>query len=54
MCPLCFFQGIMSRVYETLLVLGLMAILVMGLAYIASAIIDNDSNSKQALFGMSR
>lgn len=44
-------QGIMSRVYETALVLALLAILVCGLAYVASAIFDDNSHSRQALFG---
>ncbi|ELT98960.1 hypothetical protein CAPTEDRAFT_167057 [Capitella teleta] len=43
-------KGIMSRVYETALVLILLAFLVCGLAYVASALIDNDSPSRQALF----
>jgi hypothetical protein len=41
----------MSRVYETALVLILLAFLVCGLAYVASALIDNDGISRQALFG---
>lgn len=41
----------MSRVYETAVVLGLLSILVCGLAYVASALIDNDLSSRQALFG---
>ena len=42
----------MSRFYETALVLFLLTILVCGLAWVASAIIDNDKSSKKALFGM--
>ena len=41
----------MSRVYETAVVLVLLSILVCGLAYVASALIDGDASSKQALFG---
>ena len=42
----------MSRVYETFTVLILLTILVFGVAYVVSAIIDDDdSSSKQALFG---
>ena len=41
----------MPRVYETFVVLSLLTVLIIGLAYVASAIIDNDKASKQALFG---
>ena len=50
-CMICYSQGIMPRVYETFLVLFLVAILVCGIAWVASAIIDGDSSSRQALFG---
>ena len=46
-----FYQGIMARVYETAVVLLLLGILVCGIAWVASALIDNDNNSRQALFG---
>ena len=45
------FQGIMPRVYETFVVLFLLTILVCGLAWVASALIDNDQASRQYLFG---
>ena len=42
----------MARVYETALVLFLLSLLVCGLAWVASAIIDGDRASRQALFGI--
>ena len=44
-------QGIMSRVYETATVLFLLSVLVCGLAYVMSALWNNDKASRQALFG---
>ncbi len=41
----------MSRVYETFVVLFLLSILVCGLAWVASALINNDESSRQTLFG---
>uniref|UniRef100_A0A2C9KF01 Uncharacterized protein n=1 Tax=Biomphalaria glabrata TaxID=6526 RepID=A0A2C9KF01_BIOGL len=41
--------GLMSRVKEASLVLFLLGILVMGLAYVASAIISGDESTKQTL-----
>ena len=41
----------MPRVYETFVVLFLLTILVCGLAWVASALIDNDQASRQYLFG---
>ena len=46
-----FVQGIMPRVYETFVVLILLTILVCGLAWVASALLDNDQASRQYLFG---
>ena len=47
-----FFQGVWARVYETLIVLFLLAMFVFGLAWVASAIFDDNTHSKQTLFGM--
>ncbi|XP_064644594.1 limb region 1 protein homolog isoform X1 [Lineus longissimus] len=44
-------KGIMARVYETFVVLSLLAVLVFGLAWVASALIDEDHPSRQTLFG---
>jgi hypothetical protein len=41
----------MARVYETFVVLSLLAVLVFGLAWVASALIDEDHPSRQTLFG---
>ncbi|KAK3105671.1 hypothetical protein FSP39_003026 [Pinctada imbricata] len=43
-------KGVWARVYETLIVLFLMAMFVFGLAWVASAIFDDDTHSKQTLF----
>ncbi|XP_064644595.1 limb region 1 protein homolog isoform X2 [Lineus longissimus] len=43
-------KGIMARVYETFVVLSLLAVLVFGLAWVASALIDEDHPSRQTLF----
>ena len=44
-------QGIMSRVYETVAVLFLLAILICGLAGILSALLNSDKAERKALFG---
>lgn len=44
-------QGLMARVYEASLVLFLLGILVLGLFYVASALISGDEKSKQTLLG---
>lgn len=44
-------QGIMARVYETLVVLLLLTLLVLGMVWVASAIIGNDAASRQSLYG---
>lgn len=43
-------RGIMSRVYETALVLFLFSILICGLAWVLSAMLDEDKASRKALF----
>lgn len=45
-------QGIMSRVHETAMVLFLLAVVVFGIAWVASALINEDHYSKQQLFGI--
>ena len=42
----------MARVKETAVVLFLLAVLVLGLAWVASAILRDDQHSKQTLSGM--
>lgn len=44
-------QGIMARVYETLVVLLLLTLLVLGMVWVASAIVGNDAASRQSLYG---
>jgi len=44
----------MARVYETAVVLFLLAILVCGLAWVASALLDGDQFSRDTLFGTSQ
>lgn len=45
------FQGLLGRVYETIVILCLLTILVIGLAWVASALFDDDDHSKDTLFG---
>ena len=60
LCLLCiswFFlspQGIKARVYETFVVLLILGLLVFGMVWVASAILDNDSSSRETLGSMSR
>lgn len=42
----------MSRVYETSVVLLLLTLLVFGIVWVASAIIDDDSAGRESLYGM--
>ncbi|NWZ39522.1 LMBRL protein, partial [Brachypodius atriceps] len=42
-------QGIMARVYETSVVLLLLTLLVLGMVWVASAIVGNDAASRQSL-----
>ncbi|XP_033927254.1 protein LMBR1L isoform X3 [Melopsittacus undulatus] len=44
-------QGIMARVYETSVVLLLLTLLVLGMVWVASAIMGNDAASRQSLYG---
>ncbi|MEE6523477.1 hypothetical protein FKM82_022405 [Ascaphus truei] len=45
-------KGVMSRVYETSVVLLLLTLLVLGIVWVASAIIDDDAASRESLYGM--
>lgn len=57
---LCFFfffllfcpQGIRARILETLVMLILLALLILGIVWVASALIDNDAASMESLYGM--
>lgn len=44
-------QGIMARVYETSVVLLLLTLLVLGMVWVASAIVSNNAASRQSLYG---
>lgn len=41
----------MARVYETIVVLILLALIVFGIAYVLSALIDKDKSNIQILLG---
>lgn len=41
----------MARVYETFVVLFLLTLLVLGMVWVASAIMDNDAASRESLYG---
>ncbi|KAL8163806.1 UNVERIFIED_CONTAM: Protein lmbr1l [Gekko kuhli] len=43
-------KGIMARVYETFVVLLLLTLLVLGMVWVASAIVDNDAASRESLY----
>ncbi|NWS65175.1 LMBRL protein, partial [Chunga burmeisteri] len=45
-------QGIMARVYETSVVLLLLTLLVLGMVWVASAIVGNDVASRQSLYDL--
>ncbi|XP_054663328.1 protein LMBR1L isoform X3 [Grus americana] len=45
-------KGIMARVYETSVVLLLLTLLVLGMVWVASAIISNDAASRQSLYDL--
>ena len=46
------FQGLLGRVYETIIILFLLIIVVIGIAWVALAIFDDNHHSKETLFGM--
>ncbi|XP_074785816.1 protein LMBR1L isoform X4 [Athene noctua] len=45
-------KGIMARVYETSVVLLLLTLLVLGMVWVASAIVSNDAASRQSLYDL--
>ncbi|XP_064408580.1 limb region 1 homolog-like protein [Latimeria chalumnae] len=45
-------KGVMARVYETFVVLVLLTLLVLGIVWVASAIIDNDAVSRESLYDL--
>ncbi|XP_060676981.1 limb region 1 homolog-like protein isoform X2 [Hemiscyllium ocellatum] len=45
-------KGIMARVYETFVVLFLLTLLVLGIVWVASAIINNDAASRESLYDL--
>ncbi|XP_074387090.1 protein LMBR1L isoform X1 [Zonotrichia albicollis] len=45
-------KGIMARVYETSVVLLLLTLLVLGMVWVASAIVGNDAASRQSLYDL--
>ncbi|KAM6039018.1 protein LMBR1L isoform 3-T3 [Chlamydotis macqueenii] len=45
-------KGIMARVYETSVVLLLLMLLVLGMVWVASAIVGNDAASRQSLYDL--
>ena len=46
-----FFQGIKARILETFVMLFLLALLILGIVWVASALIDNDAGSMESLYG---
>lgn len=44
-------QGIKARILETLVMLILLALLILGIVWVASALIDNDAASMESLYG---
>uniref|UniRef100_A0A8B9PXZ1 Limb development membrane protein 1 like n=1 Tax=Apteryx owenii TaxID=8824 RepID=A0A8B9PXZ1_APTOW len=45
-------KGIMARVYETSVVLLLLTLLVLGMVWVALAIVDNDAASRESLYAL--
>ena len=48
----CFLQGIKGRVYETLVILALLAVSVFGLVWVGSALFGQDLFEKQTSYGL--
>lgn len=44
-------QGVLARVYETVVMLMLLTLLVLGMVWVASAIVDNNKASRESLYG---
>lgn len=49
---ICCFQGIKARVLETFVMLFLLGLLILGIVWVASALIDNDDASMESLYGI--
>lgn len=49
--PYYIFQGIRARILETLVMLVLLASLILGMVWVASALVDNDAASMESLYG---
>lgn len=49
--PLLTFQGLRARILETLVMLLLLALLVLGMVWVASALVDKDAASRESLYG---
>ena len=47
-------KGLTARVYETFIVLALLGMVVLGMTYVISALIDRDKSSFQTLLSKSR
>ncbi|KAG6927337.1 limb development membrane protein 1 like [Chelydra serpentina] len=45
-------KGILARVYETFVVLLLLTLLVLGMVWVASAIVDEDAGSRESLYDL--
>ncbi|XP_043362383.1 protein LMBR1L isoform X2 [Dermochelys coriacea] len=45
-------KGILARVYETFVVLLLLTLLVLGMVWVASAIVDEDTGSRESLYDL--
>lgn len=46
-----FCQGIRARILESFVMLFLLALLILGIVWVASALIDNDAASMESLYG---
>ncbi|KAM9072818.1 protein LMBR1L isoform 5-T5 [Megaptera novaeangliae] len=44
-------KGVLARVYETVVMLMLLTLLVLGMVWVASAIVDNNKASRESLYG---
>ncbi|KAK2502623.1 hypothetical protein MC885_009482, partial [Smutsia gigantea] len=45
-------RGVLGRVYETVVILMLLTLLVLGIVWVASAIVDNDKTSRESLYDL--
>lgn len=51
LCGCFVHQGIRARILETFVMLFLLALLILGIVWVASALIDNDAASMESLYG---